>query len=153
MSDDLLNQHAAISEIQQAEEIVVDQHKAINEFLTQFLPESIELYNMTNSVDYDQDGEFNSICHVILFSFYEIYFCLMFNLNSTNATFNLKILGFFLLSLSVSVRIRAAYSKRGEEIFAQLADLATTCQNLMADFRGKLANEEMLSHNVHPGKR
>lgn len=46
-----------------------------------------------------------------------------------------------------------AYSKRGEEIFAQLADLATTCQNLMADFRGKLANEEMLSHNVHPGKR
>lgn len=56
MSDDLLNQHAAISEIQQAEEIVVDQHKAINEFLTQLLPESIELYNMTNSVDYDQDG-------------------------------------------------------------------------------------------------
>lgn len=56
MSDDLLNQHAAISEIQQAEEIVVDQHKAINEFLAQLLPESIELYNMTNSVDYDQDG-------------------------------------------------------------------------------------------------
>ncbi|XP_055297596.1 kinesin-like protein Klp10A isoform X3 [Sitodiplosis mosellana] len=101
MSDDLLNQHAAISEIQQAEEIVVDQHKAINEFLAQFVPESIDLYNMTNSVDYDQD----------------------------------------------------AYSKRGEEIFAQLADLATTCRNLMADFRGKLANEEMLSHNVHPGKR
>lgn len=47
----------------------------------------------------------------------------------------------------------AAYSKRGEEMFAQLADLATKCQNLMADFRGKLANEEMLSHNVHPGKR
>lgn len=56
MSDDLLNQHAAISEIQQAEEIVVDQHKAINEFLSQLLPESIELYNMTNNVDYDQDG-------------------------------------------------------------------------------------------------
>lgn len=59
MSDDLLNQHAAISEIQQAEEIVVDQHKAINEFLSQFVPESIDLYNMTNScVDYDQDGKF-----------------------------------------------------------------------------------------------
>ncbi|XP_031627205.1 kinesin-like protein Klp10A isoform X2 [Contarinia nasturtii] len=101
MSDDLLNQHAAISEIQQAEEIVVDQHKAINEFLTQLVPETIDLYNMTNNVDYDQD----------------------------------------------------AYSKRGEEIFSQLADLATTCRNLMADFRGKLANEEMLSHNVHPGKR
>lgn len=59
MSDDLLNQHAAISEIQQAEEIVVDQHKAINEFLAQFVPESMDLYNMTNSVDYDQDGELN----------------------------------------------------------------------------------------------
>lgn len=46
-----------------------------------------------------------------------------------------------------------AYCKRGEEIFTQLADLATTCRNLMADFRGKMANEEMLSHNVHPGKR
>lgn len=61
MSDDLLNQHAAISEIQQAEEIVVDQHKAINEFLTQFVPESIDLYNMTNSVDYDQDGKLNDL--------------------------------------------------------------------------------------------
>lgn len=47
----------------------------------------------------------------------------------------------------------AAYSKRGEEFFAQLADLAATCRNLMADFRGKLAQEEMLSHNVHPNKR
>lgn len=46
-----------------------------------------------------------------------------------------------------------AYSKRGEEIFAQLADLATACRNMMADFRGKLVNEEMLSHNVHPTKR
>lgn len=59
---------------------------------------------------------------------------------------------FSLISL-ISSFYNAAYSKRGEEIFAQLADLATTCQNLMADFRGKLANEEMLSHNVHPGKR
>ena len=64
MSDDLLNQHAAISEIQQAEEIVVDQHKAINEFLTQFVPESIDLYNMTNSVDYDQDGELDNSIQV-----------------------------------------------------------------------------------------
>lgn len=64
MSDDLLNQHAAISEIQQAEEIVVDQHKAINEFLTQFVPESIDLYNMTNNVDYDQDGELDDSIQV-----------------------------------------------------------------------------------------
>ena len=61
MSDDLLNQHAAISEIQQTEEIVVDQHKAINEFLAQFLTESRELYSMTNSIEYDQDGEFDNL--------------------------------------------------------------------------------------------
>lgn len=67
MSDDLLNQHAAISEIQQAEEIVVDQHKAINEFLSQLLPESIELYNMTNNVDYDQDG--NNLDNFLTFFF------------------------------------------------------------------------------------
>lgn len=69
MSDDLLNQHAAISEIQQAEEIVVDQHKAINEFLTQLVPESIDLYNMTNNVDYDQDGMLN------LFTIQASHFC------------------------------------------------------------------------------
>lgn len=56
MSDELFNQHAAISDMQQAEEIVVDQHKAMNEFLAQFLPESRELYNLTNYVDYDQDA-------------------------------------------------------------------------------------------------
>lgn len=56
MSDELFNQHAAISDLQQAEEVVVDQHKAINEFLSQFLPESRELYNLTNYVDYDQDA-------------------------------------------------------------------------------------------------
>lgn len=143
MSDDLLNQHAAISEIQQAEEIVVDQHKAINEFLTQLLPESIELYNMTNSVDYDQDGNLFDLSR-----FLSYFLCFNFNpISARNFSLIFKFFfyNFFFLS--------TAYSKRGEEIFAQLADLATTCQNLMADFRGKLANEEMLSHNVHPGKR
>lgn len=128
MSDDLLNQHAAISDLQQAEEIVVDQHKAINEFLAQFVPESRELYNMTNSVEYDQDGE-----NIVKNKFY-----------LKKKTINLM--------RAILIWIFSAYSKRGEEIFAQLADLATTCRNLMADFRGKLAQEEMLSHNVHPSK-
>lgn len=59
----------------------------------------------------------------------------------------------FTLYFKSHIFLIAAYSKRGEEFFAQLADLATTVRNLMADFRGKLANEEMLSHNVYPGKR
>lgn len=58
MSDELLDQHAAISELQQAEELVVDQHKAINEFIQEFLPESLKIYNQTNYVDYDQDSEY-----------------------------------------------------------------------------------------------
>lgn len=56
MSDDLLNQHAAISDLQQTEELVVDQHKAMNEFLAQFLPESQKLHMTTNYVEYDQDS-------------------------------------------------------------------------------------------------
>lgn len=59
MSDDLLNQHAAISDLQQSEEVLVDHHKAMNEFLMRFLPESKDLYSQTNYVAYDQDGEFN----------------------------------------------------------------------------------------------
>lgn len=55
MSEEQYNQHAAISDLQNTEEVLVDQHKAMNEFLTQFLPESRELYKMTNYVDYDQD--------------------------------------------------------------------------------------------------
>lgn len=57
MSVELYNQHAAISDLQQTEEEVVDHHQKVNEFLMKFLPESRELYKLTNYVDYDQDGE------------------------------------------------------------------------------------------------
>lgn len=38
-------------------------------------------------------------------------------------------------------------------MFTQLADLATQCRDTMAEFRAKLAQEEMLSHTIKPGKR
>lgn len=57
MSADLLNQHAVISDLQQTEEILVDQHKAMNVFLQQFLPESQKLHHTTNYVEYDQDSK------------------------------------------------------------------------------------------------
>lgn len=63
MSDDLLNQHAAISDLQQSEELLVDQHKAMNEFLSQFLVESQSLYRQTNFVEYDQEGNFFAYIH------------------------------------------------------------------------------------------
>lgn len=57
MSVELYNQHAAILNLQQTEEEVVDHHQKVNEFLMKFLPESRELYKLTNYVDYDQDGK------------------------------------------------------------------------------------------------
>ncbi|XP_055600675.1 kinesin-like protein Klp10A isoform X2 [Uranotaenia lowii] len=101
MSVELYNQHAAISDLQQTEEEVVDHHQKVNEFLMKFLPESRELYKQTNYVDYDQD----------------------------------------------------AYCKRGEELFTQLAEIATTCKDLMSEFRAKLAKEEMLSHKIKPDRK
>lgn len=101
MSVELYNQHAAISDLQQAEEICVEQHKQFNDFLSQFLPESHKLFSLANYVDYDQD----------------------------------------------------AYCRRGEEMFTQMADLATQCKDLISEFRSKLAREEMLSHKINPGKR
>ncbi|XP_058127849.1 kinesin-like protein Klp10A [Anopheles ziemanni] len=56
-----LNEHEmsmemAISDLQQKEEEVLDNHQRVNEFLEKFVPESKDLYNMTLTVDYDQDA-------------------------------------------------------------------------------------------------
>ncbi|XP_035912608.1 kinesin-like protein Klp10A isoform X3 [Anopheles stephensi] len=56
MTMELYNQHKAISDLQQKEEEVLDNHQRVNEFLERFLPEAKELYNLTNLVDYDQDA-------------------------------------------------------------------------------------------------
>uniref|UniRef100_U5ELQ3 Kinesin-like protein n=1 Tax=Corethrella appendiculata TaxID=1370023 RepID=U5ELQ3_9DIPT len=56
MSVELYNQHAAISDLQQAEEEVVDHHQRVLEFLSKLVPELRELYMQTNYVDYDQDA-------------------------------------------------------------------------------------------------
>lgn len=58
MSVELYQQHAAITELQQCEEEVIDQLKLMNEFLQKFIPESQSLYDQTNFVDYDQDCKF-----------------------------------------------------------------------------------------------
>lgn len=58
MTDELLNQHAAISDLQQAEELAVDEHKAMNELMARLLPESQKLHSLTNYVEYDQDGKY-----------------------------------------------------------------------------------------------
>lgn len=58
MSADLLTFHEAISELQQAEEEVLDNHKALLDYMNHGQTRSIQLLNMTRDVDYDQDGKF-----------------------------------------------------------------------------------------------
>ncbi|KAH8341803.1 hypothetical protein KR074_007270 [Drosophila pseudoananassae] len=93
MSDELIVQHQAIDDLQQTEEMVVEYHRTVNATLETFLNESKALYNLTNYVDYDQEG----------------------------------------------------YCKRGESMFSQLQDIAIQCRDMMAEYRTKLAKEEMLS--------
>lgn len=58
MSVEMFNQHAVISELQQTEELLHEQHKALIEFVSQYTPQIVDLYRMTNNVEYDQDGEY-----------------------------------------------------------------------------------------------
>lgn len=57
MSVELYQQQQAITELQQCEEEMIDQHKLMMEFLQKFVPEAQGLYEKTNYVDYDQDGK------------------------------------------------------------------------------------------------
>ncbi|EDW27452.1 GL20259 [Drosophila persimilis] len=45
------------------------------------------------------------------------------------------------------------YCKRGELMFAQLMDIATQCRDMMAEYRIKLAKEEMLSCKYSPNSQ
>ncbi|XP_044738244.1 kinesin-like protein Klp10A [Chrysoperla carnea] len=55
MSADMYNFHEAVSQLQMAEEEVLENHKNILEQLQEFSNESLRLFNMTKVVDYDQD--------------------------------------------------------------------------------------------------
>lgn len=57
MSVEMYNQHAAISELQQVEDEMIDQLKLMAEFGNKFFPELMDLCRMTNDPDYDQDGK------------------------------------------------------------------------------------------------
>jgi kinesin family member 2/24 len=61
MSVELYNQHAAISELQQVEDEMIDQLKLMAEFGSKFFPELMDLCRMTNDPDYDQDGKLHLV--------------------------------------------------------------------------------------------
>lgn len=58
MSVEQFNQHAAISDLQHTEELLLDQHRAMIDCLENYYPELVQLFALANNVDYDQDGEF-----------------------------------------------------------------------------------------------
>uniref|UniRef100_A0A2M4AKW6 Kinesin-like protein n=4 Tax=Anopheles TaxID=7164 RepID=A0A2M4AKW6_9DIPT len=54
LSVEAFNHHAAITELQQKEEEVVDNHQRVNEIMERNMQESRELFNLANTVYYDQ---------------------------------------------------------------------------------------------------
>lgn len=57
MSAEMYTFHEAIDEMQRAEEEVLDNHKAISDYLQHALQRCNQLLGITRDVDYDQDGE------------------------------------------------------------------------------------------------
>jgi kinesin family member 2/24 len=56
MSAEMYTFHEAIDEMQRAEEEVLDNHKAISDYLQHALQRCAQLLALTRDVDYDQDG-------------------------------------------------------------------------------------------------
>ena len=57
MSGDMLTFHEAISKLQEAEEDMVDYHKLVNETNIRWMQQDKYLLDMTNQVEYDQEGK------------------------------------------------------------------------------------------------
>ncbi|KAI8438978.1 hypothetical protein MSG28_011283 [Choristoneura fumiferana] len=55
MSAEMYNFHEAISEMQRAEEEVLDNHKAICDYMQHAQQRTAQLLQLTRDVDYDQD--------------------------------------------------------------------------------------------------
>lgn len=58
MSAEMYTFHEAIDEMQRAEEEVLDNHKAISDYMQHALQRTGELLALTRDVDYDQDGQY-----------------------------------------------------------------------------------------------
>lgn len=58
MSAEMYTFHEVIDELQRAEEEVLDNHKAVSDYLQLAVDRSKQLLSITRDVDYDQDGQF-----------------------------------------------------------------------------------------------
>lgn len=57
MSAEMYTFHEAISELQRAEEEVLDNHKGVCDYMQHVLLRGNQLLALTRDVDYDQDGK------------------------------------------------------------------------------------------------
>lgn len=68
MSADMYTFHEAVSALQMAEEEVLDNHKAVVDYMSHVQVRSMQLLNMTRDVDYDQDGLYFMFINFLLYS-------------------------------------------------------------------------------------
>lgn len=98
MSAEMYTFHEAVSEVQRAEEEVLDNHKAVFDYMAHVQLRSAELKKMTCQVDYDQD----------------------------------------------------AYCAQWEALLNEQLAVLSESRDRVAEFRGKLQNEEHLSRRMQP---
>lgn len=66
MSAELYTFHEAVSQLQEIEDDVLDNHKTHIELLRSWLQRSNEILKRTKEVDFDQDGNYTKLAQTIL---------------------------------------------------------------------------------------
>ncbi|XP_063548234.1 kinesin-like protein KIF2A isoform X5 [Cydia strobilella] len=128
MSAEMYTFHEAISELQQAEDEVLDNHKAISDYMQHAQQRCLQLLQLTRAVDYDQD---------------ERSYLARKRLRPTSTGSSLGI-------GARNRRLKLAYATQWEELLnEQLAVLAQS-RDLVAEFRAKMQQEEHISRRMQP---
>ncbi|GBO98888.1 Kinesin-like protein Klp10A [Eumeta japonica] len=127
MSAEMYTFHEAISELQRAEEEVLDNHKAISDYMQHAIGRCNQLLNLTRDVDYDQDG--------LSYKYSKRHRCDLPSDGYGRRARNYRML---------------AYATQWEELLnEQLAVLAQS-RDLVAEFRLKMQREEHISRRMQP---
>ncbi|CAH0592770.1 unnamed protein product [Chrysodeixis includens] len=122
MSAEMYTFHEAIDEMQRAEEEVLDNHKAISDYLQHALQRCNQLLGITRDVDYDQDG---------------VWSWRSKRQRGVGTRRSRRLL---------------AYATQWEELLnEQLAVLAQS-RDLVAEFRAKMQQEEHISRRIQPAR-
>ncbi|XP_063375433.1 kinesin-like protein Klp10A isoform X3 [Cydia amplana] len=128
MSAEMYNFHEAISELQRAEDEVLDNHKAISDYMQHAQQRCMQLLQLTRAVDYDQD---------------ERSYLARKRLRPTSTGSSLG-LG------ARNRRLKLAYATQWEELLNELLAVLAQSRDLVAEFRAKMQQEEHISRRMQP---